>query len=138
MQFRGKIWNSSYSESESKYIKFLCNKTSKSHNSFGYPCLCKEQLLLSLKFRRKIVDVLLHRIYTMCILQIINVTGTDTSFNICSSSLRLYCLFAVPLAGTNYRQNSYLCRARARVQVLSNHDLNINIFNCNLNALTKA
>lgn len=117
LEYASQIWNPRYHKYidrieniQRRFIKYLCFHQKIPYHSIDYLRLCKKYHLLPLKDRREIADFLY-------VLKIFN-NYIDSPellskfhFNVPQKLFRNNPPLRVPLASTNYRQNSFIIRA---------------------------
>lgn len=117
LEYASQIWNPRYHKYidrieniQRRFIKYLCFHQKIPYHSIDYLRLCKKYHLLPLEDRRNIADYLF-------LLKIFN-NSIDSPellskfyFNVPSKIFRFNPPLRVPLASTNYRQNSFIVRA---------------------------
>lgn len=127
LEYASEVWNPRYDvyidrlESiQRRFLKYLCFRVKINYDSSNYLDLCKKFHFLPLKNRRDISDYL----YMLKIIKS-NIDCPEllskVQFNIPNRPLRFTPPLHVPLANTNYRQNSFIVRASKVVNEMSKH-----------------
>lgn len=117
LEYASQVWSPRYSvyidrieNIQKRFLKYLCYRTGETYKSDQYDQICRKHHLLPLTYRRKIAD-------TTFLIKIISngINCPDLlsllQFHVPTGNLRNFKPIHVPLAKSNYRQNSFLLRA---------------------------
>lgn len=139
LEYASQIWNPRYfkyvdriENIQKRFIKYLCFHQKIPYQSSQYLQLCKKFHLLPLVKRRDIADY----IFILKIIQ--NLIDSPEllykiNFNVPFKSSRFHPPLQIPLAATNYRQNSLMIRASRSFNNLSKqHDFDPFMTNINV------
>lgn len=116
LEYASQVWNPRYNiyierieRIQRKFIKYLCFKLNIAYNSNNYDNLCKKHHLLPLYLRREVSDIIY---YLKIVKGLVDCPEllSKVGFNAQRISLRHRNLISLPLASTNYRQNSFFLR----------------------------
>ncbi|KAJ8709389.1 hypothetical protein PYW07_009215 [Mythimna separata] len=130
LEYASEIWNPCYlkyidriERIQKRFIKYLCFHQRIPYKSENYLDLCRKYHLLPLNIRRKVSDCVF-------ILKTLNSTINSPDIlskfylNVPCKSKRFYPPLRVPLASSNYRQNSFVLRAsRSFNEMCKQHDI---------------
>lgn len=137
LEYASQVWNPCYNtyidrieRIQKKFLKYLSIKLKAPYHSNNYLSICKKHHLIPLHKRREIADLTYFLKITTGNIDCPELLS-KLSFNTPTRSKRFYPPISIQCTSSNYRQNSFLCRAARKLNSLSK-ELDIDVFNCSI------